>query len=99
MSSCSTLPTGATSPTTSAATSYEPSSRPGASSVYADAVPTRKQRRRRRKSFRHEYEYVLVDEEGNEVEVDEERAPPKTAAKAGDKDAKTTANKAPGAKA
>jgi hypothetical protein len=33
-------------------------------------VPTRKQRRRREKAFRHEYGYVLTDEEGNEVEVD-----------------------------
>ena len=33
-------------------------------------MPTRKQRRRREKAFRHEYGYVLTDEEGNEVEVD-----------------------------
>ena len=33
-------------------------------------MPSRKQRRRRQKSFRHEYEYVVLDEEGNEVEVD-----------------------------
>jgi cytochrome c-type biogenesis protein CcmH/NrfG len=33
-------------------------------------VPSRKQRRRRQKSFRHDYEFVLLDEEGNEVEVD-----------------------------
>jgi hypothetical protein len=43
-------------------------------------VPTRKQRRRRRKSFRHDYEYVLVDEEGNEVETDDEGAGPANAA-------------------
>jgi len=30
-------------------------------------MPSKKQRRRREKSFRHEYEYVLLDEEGNEV--------------------------------
>jgi hypothetical protein len=35
-------------------------------------MPTRKQRRRREKGFRHEYETVLLDEEGNEVEVDPE---------------------------
>jgi hypothetical protein len=35
-------------------------------------MPTRKQRRRRVKSRRHEYEYVWVDDEGNEVEVDPE---------------------------
>jgi hypothetical protein len=34
-------------------------------------VPTRKQRRRRAKDRRHEYEFVYVDEEGREVEVDE----------------------------
>jgi hypothetical protein len=33
-------------------------------------MPSRKQRRRRAKSFRHEYEYVLVDEEGREVAVE-----------------------------
>ncbi|HEY3181242.1 MAG TPA: hypothetical protein VGJ77_00275 [Gaiellaceae bacterium] len=33
-------------------------------------MPSRKQRRRRQKSFRHDYEFVLLDEEGNEVEVD-----------------------------
>lgn len=33
-------------------------------------MPTRKQRRRRDKTRRHEYEYVWVDEEGQEVEVD-----------------------------
>jgi Flp pilus assembly protein TadB len=35
-------------------------------------MPTRKQRRRRAKDRRHEYEYVFVDDEGNEVEVDPE---------------------------
>lgn len=33
-------------------------------------MPTRKQRRRQQKSRRHEYEYIYVDDEGNEVEVD-----------------------------
>jgi hypothetical protein len=33
-------------------------------------MPTRKQRRRQQKSRRHEYEYVYVDDEGNEVPVD-----------------------------
>ena len=33
-------------------------------------MPTRKQRRRQQKSRRHEYEYVFVDDEGNEVAVD-----------------------------
>ena len=35
-------------------------------------MPSRKQRRRRQKSFRHEYDLVLLDEEGNEVELDPE---------------------------
>jgi hypothetical protein len=33
-------------------------------------MPTRKQRRRHQKALRHEYEYVYLDEEGNEVPVD-----------------------------
>ncbi len=32
-------------------------------------MPTRKQRRRQAKERRHEYEYVYVDDQGNEVEV------------------------------
>ena len=36
-------------------------------------MPTRKQRRRRQKEMRHEYEIVYVDEEGREVEVDGEK--------------------------
>jgi hypothetical protein len=52
-------------------------------------VPSRKQRRRRAKERRHEYEFVYVDEEGREVEIDEPavqgkktngRPPPKTRA-------------------
>jgi hypothetical protein len=34
-------------------------------------MPSRKQRRRRQKERRHDYEFVYVDEEGHEVEVDE----------------------------
>jgi len=38
-------------------------------------MPTRKQRRRRQKDLRHDYEYVYVDDTGEEVEVEsEERA-------------------------
>ena len=33
-------------------------------------MPSRKQRRRRQKSLRHEYEYVVVDETGEEREVE-----------------------------
>ena len=47
-------------------------------------MPTRKQRRRREKSFRHEWEYVEVDPEtGEERQVDpSELKPEKTEAKA-----------------
>lgn len=33
-------------------------------------MPTKKQRRRNQKARRHEYEYVYLDEEGNEVPVE-----------------------------
>jgi hypothetical protein len=52
-------------------------------------VPTKKQRRRQQKTRRHEWEYVYVDDEGQEVDVDpaELRAPKREkdakAAKAG----------------
>jgi len=44
-------------------------------------VATKKQRRRREKEHRHEYDIVYVDHEGNEVEADESeiRAPAKRA--------------------
>jgi hypothetical protein len=38
-------------------------------------MPTRKQRRRRAKEQRHEYDVVYVDSEGNEVEVEPEEEP------------------------
>jgi hypothetical protein len=37
-------------------------------------MPTRKQRRRRQKELRHEYEIVYVDEEGRELEEAEDAA-------------------------
>jgi hypothetical protein len=59
-------------------------------------MPTRKQRRRREKSFRHDYDYVVVDDEGNEVEVDpqalraeKERAKPEKQASGGKAQPKT----------
>ena len=39
-------------------------------------MATRKQRRRREKEKRHDYEFVYVDSEGNEVEPDEIPAAP-----------------------
>src|SRR3954452_21673248 len=65
-------------------------------------MPSRKQRKRRQKELRHEYEFVAVDEEGHEVEVDpddlrakraeEERGREQARAKDG-KSATTTAGK------
>jgi hypothetical protein len=52
-------------------------------------MPTRKQRRRRDKEQRHEYEFVTMDDEGHEVPVDPDELKPKkeprdsTAAKKG----------------
>ncbi|MFN2470154.1 MAG: hypothetical protein ABR583_04040 [Gaiellaceae bacterium] len=39
-------------------------------------MSSRKQRRRRQKDRRHDYEFVYVDEEGNEVPVGDEEASP-----------------------
>ena len=39
-------------------------------------MASRKQRRRRAKDRRHDYEYVYLDEEGNETEAPEETAEP-----------------------
>ncbi len=46
-------------------------------------MPSRKQRRRRDKAFRHDYETILIDEEGNETPIAELRThdEPKPAAK------------------
>jgi hypothetical protein len=40
-------------------------------------MPTRKQRRRRQKEKRHEYEIVYLDEKGHEVEVEPEQTKPR----------------------
>jgi len=48
-------------------------------------MPSRKQRRRREKSRRHEYEYVVIDETGEELEV---QPAPEPARKASAKSAK-----------
>jgi hypothetical protein len=52
-------------------------------------MATRKQRRRRQKERRHEYDFVYVDEEGQEVEVDPvelERSAGQSARRNGTKD-------------
>jgi hypothetical protein len=45
-------------------------------------MPSKKQRRRREKTFRHEYGFVTYDEDGNEVEVASEELRPEKPAKA-----------------
>lgn len=58
-------------------------------------MPTKKQRRRRAKGFRHEYDFVMVDDEGNEVPVDadERRAEREQKAAAKPKQARVTQTK------
>jgi hypothetical protein len=57
-------------------------------------VPTKKQRKRRKKGQRHSYEYVWVDDEGRELEVPEDEAPeesrPERPARAEKKEARKT---------
>jgi Flp pilus assembly protein TadB len=53
-------------------------------------MPTKKQRRRRQKDRRHDYEFVYVDDEGQEVEVD-----PEEVEQAPLKNAKQVAKRAP----
>lgn len=66
-------------------------------------MPTRKQRRRQAKDRRHEYEYVYVDDSGQEVEVDEPDHPAKEEKAAGTgrrpTGKSTTAAKAPAGRA
>jgi hypothetical protein len=56
-------------------------------------MPTRKQRRRRQKGLRHEYEYVYVDEEGRELEVDPDEADDRSPRRNGKRDPKRPAQK------
>jgi len=54
----------------------------GCEALRSIGMPTRKQRRRREKTFRHEYELVTYDDEGNEVALDttdvrKQKEPPK----------------------
>ena len=63
-------------------------------------MPSRKQRRKQAKERRHEYEYVLVDEEGNEVEVTSEDVKSRKDAKPlADTTRGRTSTKAPAARA
>src|SRR3954454_3685303 len=65
--------TGAISPTTSRVTSSRTPFSPGRLGANLAAVPTRKQRRRRAKDFRHDMRVFEVDAEGNEVPLAELR--------------------------
>jgi hypothetical protein len=59
-------------------------------------MPTRKQRRRQQKTRRHEWEYVYVDDEGNEVDVDPEELQAQKPERAARTDARARRNgKAP----
>jgi hypothetical protein len=61
-------------------------------------MPTRKQRRRDAKSRRHEYEYVYVDDDGNEVAVEPDELREERTAKRESKSRNVDAAK-PGARA
>ena len=58
-------------------------------------MPTKKQRRRQQKSRRHDYEYVYVDDEGNEVAVDPTERPEKDNGKVETRGRSGTAKKTP----
>lgn len=51
-------------------------------------MPTKKQRRRRQKGRRHDYEFVYVDDEGREVEVEPEELEQPRSPRNGKRDAK-----------
>lgn len=65
-------------------------------------MPTRKQRRRNQKARRHEYEYVYLDDEGNEVPVDpselrtEKNGQRESKPRQGDASGKAAAGRGPG---
>lgn len=62
-------------------------------------MPTRKQRRRRQKELRHEYEIVYLDDEGREVEVEPEEARPRAGRRNGTRETKRPAQKGRNARA
>jgi Flp pilus assembly protein TadB len=51
-------------------------------------MPTKKQRRRRQKGRRHDYEFVYVDDEGREVEVESDELEQPRSPRNGKRDAK-----------
>jgi hypothetical protein len=62
-------------------------------------MPTKKQRRREQKARRHDYEYVYVDDEGNEVPVDAEELRAEKQNGKGDRPARAGANSRSGVRA
>jgi hypothetical protein len=59
-------------------------------------MPTRKQRRRRQKEKRHEYEIVYLDDEGHEIEVEPEQTKPRDDRRNGKRSDKRPAQKGRG---
>jgi hypothetical protein len=62
-------------------------------------MPTKKQRRRHQKARRHEYEYIYVDDEGNEVAVDPAELRAEKDGQRESRPAKAGGNKKPAARA
>jgi len=58
-------------------------------------MPTRKQRRRQAKSQRHDYEFVYLDEEGQEVDAPPEAEEPRVERRNGSKPAAATKKRPP----
>src|SRR3954470_18626286 len=85
-SCCSTQRTGVTSRTTSPETSSTPSSngeRSRSGARHNPAMATQKQRRRRAKEKRHDYDLVYIDEDGVEQPVERDAAPPQSTSRFG----------------
>jgi Flp pilus assembly protein TadB len=59
-------------------------------------MPTKKQRRRRQKGRRHDYEFVYVDDEGREVEVEPDELEQPRSPRNGKRDAKRQPQKGRG---
>ena len=59
-------------------------------------MPTKKQRRRRQKGRRHDYEFVYVDDEGREVEVEHDELEQPRSPRNGKRDAKRQPQKGRG---
>ena len=62
-------------------------------------MPTKKQKRRNQKARRHEYEYVYLDDEGNEVPVEPSELRPEKNGQRESKPGKRSSGKQPAARA